>query len=139
MQKITEAGGEIAGAHARVGYPDAEIVGLAGRLDAGLIVMGSRGLGPLRRALISGEPSLAAALEGGRVMMHPFVLGELACGNLKNCSEVLELLGDLPAAPTATDPEALAFIERRALMGRGIGYIDVHLLASIALSGDARL
>lgn len=89
--------------------------------------------------LRSGEPSLAAALEGGRVMMHPFVLGELACGNLANRSEVLELLGDLPAAPTATDPEALDFIERRALMGRGIGYIDVHLLASIALSSDARL
>lgn len=89
--------------------------------------------------LRSGEPSLAAALEGGRVMMHPFVLGELACGNLKNRSEVLELLGGLPAAPTATDPEALDFIERRALMGRGIGYIDVHLLASVALSGDARL
>jgi predicted nucleic acid-binding protein len=89
--------------------------------------------------LRSGEPSLAAALEGGRVMMHPFVLGELACGNLANRSEVLVLLGNLPAAPTVTDPEALDFIERRALMGRGIGYIGVHLLASIALSGDARL
>jgi predicted nucleic acid-binding protein len=89
--------------------------------------------------LRSGEPSLVAVLEGGRVMMHPFVLGELACGNLANRSEVLELLGDLPAAPTATEPEALEFIERRAMMSRGIGYIDVHLLASIALSGDARL
>jgi predicted nucleic acid-binding protein len=89
--------------------------------------------------LRSGEPLLVAALEGGRVLMHPFVLGELACGNLANWSEVLELLGGLPAAPSATDPEALEFIERRTLMGRGIGYIDVHLLASIALSGDARL
>jgi predicted nucleic acid-binding protein len=89
--------------------------------------------------LRSGEPLLVAALEGGRVLMHPFVLGELACGNLANRSEVLELLGGLPAAPSATDPEALEFIERRTLMGRGIGYIDVHLLASIALSGDARL
>jgi len=89
--------------------------------------------------LRSGEPLLVAALEGGRVMMHPFVLGELACGNLANRSEVLELLGGLPAALTATDPEALEFIERRTLMGQGIGYIDVHLLASIALSGDARL
>ncbi len=86
-----------------------------------------------------GEPSLAAALEASRVMMHPFVLGELACGNLANRSEVLELLGNLPAAPTATDPEALDFIERRSLMSRGVGYIDVHLLASIALSGDGRL
>ena len=89
--------------------------------------------------LRSGEPLLVAALEGGRVLMHPFVLGELACGNLANRSEVLELLGGLPAAPSATDPEALEFIERRTLMGQGIGYIDVHLLASIALSGDARL
>ncbi len=86
-----------------------------------------------------GESALATALEGGQVMMHPFVLGELACGNLKNRDEVLRLLGDLPAAPTATDPEALDFIERRALMGRGIGYIDVHLLASAALDGVARL
>ncbi len=89
--------------------------------------------------LRSGEPALATALEGGRVLMHPFVLGELACGNLKNRSEVLWLLRDLPAAPTATDPEALVLIERRALMGRGIGYIDVHLLASTALEGVARL
>lgn len=89
--------------------------------------------------LRSGEPSLAAALEGGQVLMHPFVLGELACGNLKNRDEVLRLLGDLPTAPTATDPEVRAFIERRALMGRGIGYIDVHLLASAALSSVARL
>ncbi len=89
--------------------------------------------------LRSGEPALATALEGGRVLMHPFVLGELACGNLENRSEVLRLLGDLPAAPTATDPEALGLIERRALMGRGVGYIDVHLLTSAALAGVGRL
>ena len=53
--------------------------------------------------------------------------------------EVLELLGKLPRVPIATDLEALAFIKRRALMGRGIGYIDVHLLASAALAGGARL
>lgn len=87
-----------------------------------------------------GEPELAAALERGRISMHPFVLGELACGNLANRHAVLELLGNLPAAPRATDPEVLAFIERRALMGRGVGYIDVHLLASAALwGGDGRL
>jgi predicted nucleic acid-binding protein len=71
--------------------------------------------------------------------MHPFVLGELACGHLKNREEVLRLLGDLPAAPTATEREALRFIERRALMGRGIGFIDIHLLASAFLAGPARL
>jgi predicted nucleic acid-binding protein len=89
--------------------------------------------------LRSGESGLATALEGGRVIMHPFVLGELACGNLENRREVLRLLDDLPAAPTATEPEALDFIEHRALMGRGIGYIDVHLLASTALADDARI
>ena len=89
--------------------------------------------------LRDGAPALAAVLEQGRVLMHPFVLGELACGNLKNRGEVLRLLGDLPAAPLATDPEALDYIERRALMGRGIGYVDVHLLASAALAGAARL
>lgn len=82
---------------------------------------------------------MAAALEDGRVLMHPFVLGELACGTLKNRDEVLDLLGNLPAAPTATDPEVLGLIERRALMGRGIGYIDVHLLASAALADVGRL
>jgi len=89
--------------------------------------------------LRDGTPALAAALEQGRVLTHPFVLGELACGNLKNRSEVLQLLGELPAAPMATDPEALDFIERRALMGRGIGYVDVHLLASVALAGTSQL
>ena len=66
--------------------------------------------------LRAGAPALAVALEQGSVLMHPFVLGELACGNLKNRGEVLRLLGELPAAPMATDPEALNYIERRALM-----------------------
>lgn len=86
-----------------------------------------------------GAPALATALEQGTVLTHPFVLGELACGNLKNRAEVLRLLRELPAAPMATDAEALDFIERRALMGRGIGYIDVHLLASVTLTGSAWL
>ncbi len=89
--------------------------------------------------LRKGSPVLAAALEQGTVLTHPFVLGELACGNLKKRGEVLRLLGELPAAPTATDAEALDFIERRALMGRGIGYIDVHLLASVVLAGATQL
>lgn len=72
-------------------------------------------------------------------MIHPFVLGELACGNLKNRRETLRLLGDLPVSSTATGREALEFIEHRALMGRGIGYIDVHLLASTVLEGSAQL
>ena len=89
--------------------------------------------------LREGAPALAAVLEQGSVLMHPLVHGELACGNLKNRREVLRLLGKLPGAPIATDAETLDFIERRALMGRGLGYIDVHLLASAALAGTARL
>lgn len=84
-----------------------------------------------------GEPKLAAALKAQQVLMHTFVFGELACGNLKDRNKTLGMLGDLPKAPTATDPEALEMIERRTLMGRGIGYIDVHLLASTSLAGDA--
>lgn len=89
--------------------------------------------------LRSGETALVAAQEGGQVLMHPFVLGELACGNLKNRGGVLRLLGDLPSAPTATAPEVLGFIERRALMGQGIAYVDVHLLASTVLADGTRL
>lgn len=89
----------------------------------------------LRRGL----PSLAAALEQEAVLMHAFVLGELACGNLKNRVEVLRLLRDLPMVQTASDAEVLAFIELRALMGRGIGYIDIHLLAAAKLAGDVPL
>ena len=87
----------------------------------------------------SGNTTLADELRAGQVLTHPFVIGELACGNLKNRREVLDLLGRLPSVPTATHSEALAFLERRALMGRGIGFIDVHLLASTALADSARL
>jgi predicted nucleic acid-binding protein len=66
------------------------------------------------------------------------VLGELACGNLRSRVEVLSLLRALPAVPVSTDQEVLFFIDRHALMGRGIGYVDVHLLASARLA-DAML
>jgi predicted nucleic acid-binding protein len=89
--------------------------------------------------LRQGEPALVDALEVGRVAIHPFVVGEVACGNLQNRDQVLALLRALPEVPVATHDEALAFIERHALMGRGIGYVDVHLLAAVALSADARL
>lgn len=89
--------------------------------------------------LRQGDPALVTALGSGRVLMHPFVVGELACGNLKRRAEILRHLRELPQAPVATDEEALGFIERRDLMGRGIGYVDVHLLAAVALAGTARL
>jgi hypothetical protein len=74
-------------------------------------------------------------LNKGRVFVHPFVIGEIACGKISNRAEVLDLLRHLPSVAVATDDEALAFLERRALMGRGIGLVDVHLLASAALAG----
>lgn len=85
------------------------------------------------------EPTLTAMLDAGQILMHPFVLGELACGNLARRSEVLSLMQNLPQAAVATDAEALDFIERHGLMGRGIGYFDVHLLASVALVGASSL
>ena len=89
--------------------------------------------------LRAGDDELAALLNGSRVLMHPFVLGELACGNLRNREMVLRLLKDLPRAAVATDEEVLFFIDRHALMGRGIGYVDAHLLAAVTLSNSARL
>lgn len=68
-------------------------------------------------------------------MVHPFIIGELACGNLRNRSEVLSLLASLPATPVVEQNELLGFVEREGLYGRGIGWIDVHLLASARLSG----
>jgi len=85
------------------------------------------------------DARLGAALESGDVVMHRFVIGELACCNLRKGRELFSLWTNLPSAPGATDREALAFIERHKLMGVGLGYVDVHLLASAALAGDARL
>ncbi|MDB5987375.1 MAG: PilT protein-like protein [Nevskia sp.] len=90
--------------------------------------------------LRKGVSALAAALESGQVLIHPFVVGELACGSLGAARrEILALLQELPAAPVASDEEAVGFIETHQLSGRGIGYLDVHLLASVALAGDAHI
>ena len=89
--------------------------------------------------LRSGDDQLIALLNSNQVMGHPFVLGELACGNLQNRAEILKLMADLPQAVTASDTEVLFFIDQHELMGRGIGYVDAHLLASVSLSDAARL
>lgn len=86
-----------------------------------------------------GSAELAARLVHGEIVVHSFVIGELACGTLPHRHEVLDLLGRLPAAIQATDAEVLAFIERAELPGRGIGYVDAHLLASARLGHDTRL
>ena len=85
------------------------------------------------------EPGLVAALEDETVLTHPFVIGELACGNIRNRTEILDLIGRLPAPPIATDGEALDLIDRFKLNSKGIGCIDVHLLASTLLMPSAHL
>lgn len=86
-----------------------------------------------------GDARLVDLLERAKVLMHPFVVGEMACGSLDDRSSVLGLLQDLPAAAVAEGEEVLGFIERHVLHGKGIGYVDVHLLASVALTDGARL
>jgi predicted nucleic acid-binding protein len=83
----------------------------------------------------NGNDSLASALETSEVWCHPFVQGELACGNLRNRKEILSLLGALPQAPRATHSEILELVETHGLMGTGLGWIDVHLLGSALLAG----
>jgi predicted nucleic acid-binding protein len=84
-----------------------------------------------------GDKRLAELLDTSQAFAHPFVIGELACGNLRNREEMLRLLNDLPQAPVASHEEVLRFIEGNKLMGQGIGYIDAHLLASAALADAA--
>jgi predicted nucleic acid-binding protein len=84
--------------------------------------------------LRTGLPQLQAALEANDVVMHPWVIGELACGNLRYRAQVLQLLKGLPGATMASDGEVLLLIEQEQLMGRGIGFVDAHLLASARLT-----
>jgi predicted nucleic acid-binding protein len=83
------------------------------------------------------NPRLRALLGDAAVLCHPFVIGELACGTMRNREVVLDLLTRLPAVPVAQHGEALAFIESRRLIGSGLGWVDINLLAS-ALLGGAR-
>ena len=85
--------------------------------------------------LRAGNRRLQPLLEDGEVLIHPFVVGELVCGTLRNREEVLTLLQALPEAQTAEHDEAMHVVEREQLYGRGIGWIDAHLLASARLSG----
>ncbi len=85
------------------------------------------------------EGALVALLEHNAVLMHPMILGELACGNLKNRALLIGLWQDLPRIATATDVEAIQFLDIHALMGKGLGFIDVHLLWAVALEHGAQL
>lgn len=80
------------------------------------------------------EPRLIDLLSDGHVLMHPFVTGELACGNLKSRASILSDLGALPVAKHATDSEVMRLLDERRLWGRGLGWIDAHLLAAALLS-----
>ena len=82
-----------------------------------------------------GNDLLEELLLDGQVACHSFVIGELACGNMKNRSEILALLQALPKVGTVNLAEFLYFIEHHHLGGTGIGFVDVHLLASAQLSG----
>jgi len=84
-------------------------------------------------------PHLAELLERNQVVMNPLIIGELACGNLKNRIKLLSLWKSLETTTMATHEETLYFIESNKLMGKGIGYIDVQLLAATKLSPGFRL
>ena len=77
-----------------------------------------------------GNARMEELLEAAFVTCHPFIIGELACGTLRNRAEVLALLDELPAAPVATHEETLVFLDTHKLMGKGLGYVDLHLLTA---------
>ena len=81
-----------------------------------------------------GDERLGALLDEGMVLIHPFVLGEIASGSLAQRDVVLGHLRYLPEAPLATEPEVHHLLERHRLAGRGLGWIDLHLLASARLA-----
>lgn len=87
----------------------------------------------------AGDLSLMELLNHEEVLIHPLIIGELACGNMQNRQEIMSLLQKLPTSLTASDREALLLIENHSLMGRGVGYIDIHLLASVLLTEGAKL
>lgn len=89
--------------------------------------------------LRSGNAGLARLLDNTEVLVHPWVIGELALGNLSRRAEVLGLLRGLPQAAVAENDELLRFIEQEALHGAGIGYVDAQLLAASRLTPDTTL
>lgn len=85
------------------------------------------------------DSGLVALLQAGQVFAHPFVIGEIALGNLNQRQAVLGYLAKLPQAAVARDEEVLHFIDRNGLAGTGIGYVDAHLLASVQLVAGTAL
>ena len=89
--------------------------------------------------LRSGDETIAALLHAGRVLAHPFVIGEIALGNLRRRETILVSMQGLPQAVVATDREVLQFIDQCGLAGLGIGFVDAHLLASARLTVGSSL
>jgi predicted nucleic acid-binding protein len=89
--------------------------------------------------LRTGSDELQAELDARNILIHPFVVGEVAMGHLSPREQIMEAFGDLPAAVVAEDREVLQFIERHRLFGIGVGYIDVHLLVAVQLTAEAFL
>ena len=89
--------------------------------------------------LRNGDSALASLLDRNEILMHPIVIGEFVCGNLRDREEYLGFLSGLPQIPTASHQEVLSFVERNQLMGQGIGYIDAHLLTADSLAESALL
>lgn len=83
--------------------------------------------------LRSGDADLEKCLEDERVVMHSMVLGELSLGYLRNRMSVLTFLGDLPKISSANHEHVMAFVDTHQLAGQGIGWVDAHLLAAVAL------
>jgi len=88
--------------------------------------------------LRKGSLTLEKLLRDSEVLVHPFVVGELALGEMKNRSEIMELLANLPVVAAADHQEVMHLVQSRHLAGSGIGWIDAHLLAS-AVIGRAQL
>ncbi len=85
--------------------------------------------------LRQGNRQLEKLLMDAKVMCHQFIISELACGNLKNRNEIISLLQSLPMASTIEFDEFLFFIDKNHLIGKGIGFVDIHLLAAAQLTG----
>ena len=85
------------------------------------------------------DDRLADLLDQGQVLIHPFVIGEIALGSLRQRTVILEALRALPAAVAASDGEVLHFIQANRIMGLGVGWVDAHLLASVRLTVGSSL
>lgn len=89
--------------------------------------------------LHQGDARLKTYLKRNQVVMHPMVLGELACSSLKQRETVLNLLSLLPEATQAEDSQVLAFLNTHQLYSKGLGWVDMHLLCATALTSTYRL